>query len=66
MGIKTDKLVLRTSKKPTCPSNSNFESGLHYFHRGARLKNIPKNLQVDWDGRREHKCLKHGQSEFVP
>ena len=42
MGIKTDNLVLRTSKKPTCPSNSNFESGLHYFHRGTRLKNIIK------------------------
>ena len=42
MGIKTDRLVLRTSKKPTCPSNSNFESGLHYFHRGTRLKKILK------------------------
>ena len=64
MGIKTDKLVLRTSKKPTCPSNSNFESGLHYFH--TPLKNILINLQVAWDSGREHKCLKHGQSEIVP
>ena len=23
-------------------------------------------MQFDWDSRREHKCLKHGQSEFVP
>ena len=36
MGIKADKLVLRTSKK------CNFESGLHYFHRSTRLKNILK------------------------
>ena len=23
-------------------------------------------MQIDWDSRREHKCLKHGQPEFVP
>ena len=40
MGIKTVKLVLHTNKKPTCPSNSNFQSGLHYFQ--TRLKNIIK------------------------
>ena len=45
MGIKTDKLVLRTSKKAKCPSNSNFKSGLHYFHRGTRLKN-KKNKNI--------------------
>ena len=40
MGIKTDKLVPRTNEKLTCPSNSNFEYGLHYFH--TSLKNIIK------------------------
>ena len=40
MRIKTDKLAPRTNKKLTCPSNSNFESGLHYSH--TRLKKYLK------------------------
>ena len=64
MVIKTDKLIPRTNKKLTCPSNSNFESGLHYF--SYSFKKYIKNLQVEWDSRKEHKCLKGGQYEFDP